>query len=158
MGNKSEGVERASNLFENGHNCAQSVLMAFCERYGLDGQMARKLSSGLGGGVGRKGDICGAANGACMVLGLHVCSTPGASEKDIYQAVIADVQKFLDTFRERCGALDCRDLIGFDISTEQGRAEARSQDVFKQRCPGFVRAAAEILEEMIAGSAADNSK
>ena len=116
-------VEKAAELFAQKNNCAQSVLMAFCESYGLDSTMATKLASGLGGGLGRKGEICGAANGACLVLGLETGSREDIPENEKKKYVYDRIQEFLDAFRQQCGAVTCRDLIGCDISTEAGRAD-----------------------------------
>ena len=43
--------ERARELFLEGYNCSQSVFCAFCHRFGLDEETAKKISAGLGGGV-----------------------------------------------------------------------------------------------------------
>ena len=50
-------------------NCCQSVLMAFCEDYGIDPELAMSAASGFGSGV-CIGEVCGAFTGAIMALGL----------------------------------------------------------------------------------------
>ena len=57
-------------LFRQGYNCAQALLMAFGDSCGLERDMALKLALGLEGGLGMTGEVCGAANGACLLLGL----------------------------------------------------------------------------------------
>ena len=63
-------VESAVFSFNNGFNCCQSVLLAYCQEFGLDSQVASRLSTGFGGGMGRMAGVCGAVTGAFMVLGL----------------------------------------------------------------------------------------
>ena len=46
--------DRAVELFMEGYNCAQSVFTAFADRFGIDEDTAKKISAGLGGGVGRQ--------------------------------------------------------------------------------------------------------
>jgi C_GCAxxG_C_C family probable redox protein len=62
--------EIAVARFRQDFNCAQSVLVAFAPQLGMDESQALKLASPFGGGVVRRGQICGAVTGALMVLGL----------------------------------------------------------------------------------------
>ena len=62
-------TERAIALFLEGANCAQAVFAAFADLIGMDERTALRLSSSLGGGVGRPREVCGAVSGICMVLG-----------------------------------------------------------------------------------------
>jgi hypothetical protein len=43
----------------------------------------------------------------------------------------------------------CRELIGYDLSTPEGLAEAREKKVFTSVCPGLVGDSAKILETML---------
>ena len=61
--------EKAAALHERGFNCAQSVLGALGEYTKQDENTALAVSCGFGGGVSC-GEICGAASGAVMALGL----------------------------------------------------------------------------------------
>ena len=62
--------ELAENNFLAGYNCAQSVLLAFAEDLGLDGDFALRLSSSFGGGMGRLREVCGAVSAILMAAGL----------------------------------------------------------------------------------------
>ena len=44
----------------------------------------------------------------------------------------------------------CRDILGCDISTEEGRAYALDNGLFGKLCPEMVKTAAEIVSEMLA--------
>ncbi len=54
-------------------------------------------------------------------------------------------------FEERNGSLLCRDLLGCDIGTAEGLAEAREKALFQSRCTKLVQDAVEIVEGMLAG-------
>ena len=43
--------EKAENLFLEGYNCAQAVVLAFEDMHGLDRVTAARLSSSFGGGM-----------------------------------------------------------------------------------------------------------
>ena len=62
--------EKATALFMEGYNCAQSVFLAFEDMYELDRKTALRISSGFGGGMGRLREVCGCVSGAFMAAGL----------------------------------------------------------------------------------------
>ncbi|MEW8563773.1 MAG: C-GCAxxG-C-C family (seleno)protein, partial [Candidatus Thiodiazotropha sp.] len=49
--------EAAVARFCDGCNCSQAVMTAFAERYAIDDSLAMRIAAGLGGGVGRMGDV-----------------------------------------------------------------------------------------------------
>jgi len=59
------------------------------------------------------------------------------------------VRDFAGRFRSRNGSLLCRELLGCDLTTAEGMEEAKRKGLFTERCPRFVRAAVEILEEIL---------
>jgi len=137
--------EIALACFRQNFNCAQSVLVAFAPQLGLDGGQALRMASPFGGGVARRGQICGAVTGALMALGLaHGADTP-AGKEDAYRLG----QEFLQRFESRHATILCRDLLDCDISTPEGRQQARARGVFTSLCPLFVGHAAEIVQAIL---------
>ena len=67
----SEYGERAYELFCAGYNCAQSTFAALCPLTGLDQTTALRLASGLGGGVARQREVCGAVLGVIYYLWFY---------------------------------------------------------------------------------------
>jgi len=136
--------DQAIEYFDSGFNCAQSVLSVFCENYGLSKEMARKIACGLGGGC-RSGEVCGAASGAVIVVGLkygHNQADDVKSKKNCYAKTV----ELLDAFRVENRSVVCRDILGFDISTEEGSKQAQSRNLFKTVCFDMVKSAVSILE------------
>lgn len=138
-------VRMAEERFGQGFNCAQAVLAAFAESLGLEETTALKLASPFGGGMARRGEVCGAVTGALMALGLT--GRAGAPEEK--ERAYALAQTFLRRFEERRGALRCRDLLGYDIGLPDERQAARDQGLFENVCPALVREAAEIVNSML---------
>jgi len=64
--------EQAVSNFSKGMNCAQSVFLVFASQYGIEPAIALRLSAAMGGGIGRKQEICGAFNAGNLVIGLHL--------------------------------------------------------------------------------------
>ena len=139
-------VEKAAGGFSQGLNCAQSIVSTYGPQFGLDRDLAIKLASGFGGGIGHQGESCGAVTGALMVIGLK---HGGALDDDSRDKTYGLVERFLEKFKARHGSIMCRELLGCDISTPQGLQAARDKGLFEKRCPDYVRASAEILEELL---------
>lgn len=143
MSTSSAAVDR----FRKGCACSQAVLSVYSARFGLDEDTALRLASGFAGGM-RRAATCGAVTGGNMVLGLaHAgedCETMAGR-----QTVYAAVRSLGDRFRDRNGSLDCRDLLGCDVSTPEGHQRAVEQHLFVTRCPAFVRDAVEIVAELL---------
>lgn len=64
-------IKKAQDYFDEGYACSQSVLLAYAEKYNIDIEFAKRLSSTFGGGMGRLREKCGAVTGGFMVLGME---------------------------------------------------------------------------------------
>ena len=142
-------AELARALFMRGYNCAQAVFCAFCDVTGLEIDVAARMASSFGGGLGRLREVCGTVSGAALVLGIaRGYADPGdyAAKKAHY----ALVQAFAHRFREANGSIICRELLKGVGATEGGAPEARTAEYYKKRpCPNLAYCAAEILDEML---------
>jgi C_GCAxxG_C_C family probable redox protein len=137
-------ADQAVGRFQGGFNCAQAVLSAFAPGLGLAEDLAGRLATAFGGGMGCSGNVCGAISGALMVIGLRT-GTSRAFDKEGKERAYQAARDFLQQFQARHGSLACRELIGCDIGTPEGVAYAKERDLFTTRCCEFVRTAAEIL-------------
>ena len=131
--------EGAKELFLEGYNCSQSVLATFSEKYSLSKVQALGIACGFGAGA-RAGEICGAVSGAILVIGLKY----GADKTTCYEKTV----EFNNSFRQKNGYIVCRDILGYDISTEVGMNTAKEKGLFKTTCVDMVISAVEILEEL----------
>ena len=138
--------DKALACFGKGFNCAQAVLSVFCEKYGLDNETALKISCGLGAGV-RSGEVCGAVSGAVLVVGLKL-GHHTAEDKESKANCYAKTEEFLNEFRKAHNTIICRDLLGVDISTEDGRTQAQDRNLFSTICDNLVVSAVIILEDL----------
>ena len=138
----------AINLFGKGFNCAQSVLCAFAGDLDLEEIDALRVAGMFGGGMGHMGKVCGAVTGAFMVLGLLYSRTKEGEDARKLEGYSL-VQEFSKRFAAIHGMIDCRALIGIDISTPEGLAEAKAKKVFETCCAAYVKDAVQILEDII---------
>jgi len=131
-----EKLKQASEYFESGRCCSQSVLGVFCEKYGLDKETAFKISCGFGSGV-RCADICGAVSGAVLAIGLKY--------GDNKEKCNLKTEEFIKLFRGKNKEIICRNILGCDVSTPEGKAKAINENLFKTVCVDMVVSATQIL-------------
>lgn len=121
--------EIAKNNFQNGCNCAQAVLLAFCEDYGMERETALTISAGFGSGMAGLRETCGTVTGANMVIGL----AKGKNRMDANRTF----REFADRFREKNGSLVCKELLAARIKT-------------RLTCADLCYDAGNLLEEILA--------
>lgn len=139
--------ERAMELFREGKNCAQAVLLAFADKTGLDDTTALGVTAGLGGGVGRLHEICGAVSGAVVALGMIKGDPASREEKG---AMYAQVQRVAQKVEQEFGSYRCGPILGMEGAGDP-MPQPRTPDYFETRpCMRCVGCAARILEEILA--------
>jgi C_GCAxxG_C_C family probable redox protein len=141
-------VERAVSCFEEGFSCSQSVLSTYGPQLGLDRETALRVATAFAGGMGRMGETCGAVTGAFMVIGLKH-GRIGAEDEEPREKTYSLVGEFCERFKSRHGSILCRDLLSYDLSIPEERELAREEALRESRCLGFVRDAAEIIEQIL---------
>ncbi len=140
--------EHAVRCFKDGFSCSQAVLSAFAPQFNLNNEMALKVASAFGGGMGSLGETCGAVTGAFMVIGLQhgkILKEDRISKGKTY----AMVQLFVDEFRNKHGSISCKHLLDCDLSTVEGKKYAKENNLFSNLCPVFVEDAVNIVGKLI---------
>jgi C_GCAxxG_C_C family probable redox protein len=128
-------------------NCAQSVLTAFSEDFGLNKDTAYNIAQGFGGGMHING-ACGAVTGAYMALGL---ANPISKDnpRQSMEKTGALIAEFNRRFKEKHGALNCTELLGYNLSVPEEAKKAFDAGLFATKCPEFVKDAAKIVEDLL---------
>lgn len=142
-------ADKAEKLFHEGCNCSQAVFAAFCDVTGFSKEQALKISSGFGGGFGRKREVCGAVCGMTMTLGCVLGNDePANSErKNGFYALVADC---MNEFVEKFGSYVCRDILNVGNAPYSAISTPRSSEFYAKRpCGSCIRAAAEITERIL---------
>ena len=94
------------------------------------------------------GRACGAVTGAVMVIGLKHGQVNLADEESRGRTYTL-VKEFVDRFTALHGSIECRELIGYDLSNSAELKLARESEVFQNKCPSFVYDSARILEDVL---------
>lgn len=134
--------------FKMGFHCSQSVFEAYAEDFGIDPELARRITAALAGGSTVGGE-CGAVSSGYLVLGLrHGRTMPAHGDVKREEKLFDRVKRFVDEFKQRHGSINCRELLEVDVFTDDGRAEGLRKNLFGTRCPMFIRDAITILDEL----------
>ena len=124
-----ERADIAANLKATGQcNCCQAVTKVFADTVNVDEATLQKMSAGFAAGMGCMEATCGALVGANMILGLR---TNG-------EGTVRQSRELLANFREKCGAVVCKDLKG----VETGKVLCECADCVRNA----VKALGEIIE------------
>lgn len=139
--------EQVINFHHQGFNCCQSVLGCFSEELKMDEEILLRLGSSFGGGI-KRGEVCGAATGALMVLGL-LKGFSDMSDPSVKDAAGEWTERFLNRFERECSGLRCKDLLGFDFSVDGEREKAKAAGVTVRVCPQLMTIAVALVEEQL---------
>jgi len=138
-------TKQAIIFFEEGFNCSQAVFMAYSDIYGIEPEMAAKLATSFGGGMGRLREVCGAVSGMFLVLGMQYpfTDTKDRATKNInYKAV----QRTANEFKSVMGSYICADLLKLKHVPQNPESSERNEAYYKTRpCTRCVALAAEIV-------------
>lgn len=109
-------AEKAVKHFQNGYNCAQSVLLALYEHMepGHKNELIPKIAASFGGGIGRCGSVCGALTGSIMAIGIK--DAPNQTGVEKRAKAYANAKELFNLFEKQNGTTSCRDLIKYDLS------------------------------------------
>ena len=119
-----------------------------CQEFEIEKDVNPKIAFGFAGGIGNTGSVCGAVAGAVMAIGLK----KGAAETmEDGMRNLAVVQEFRRRFEAELETINCRELTGMDLSTEEGVEQFMSSDIPMKVCFPAVsvayRLAMEVLKE-----------
>lgn len=142
-------VDKASDLFLGGANCAQAVFAAFSDVVGIDEERCLKLSSMFGGGMGRMREVCGAVSGMLMVAG----AVNGYAEHDdvLKAQAYTLAQQMADEFKKQHGTIICRELLELPSAVPTSPVPTKRDESYYacRPCLHFVETAAYIAEKML---------
>ena len=146
---KSEAVR----IFLNGYNCCQAVVLAYEDLIvqmnpGMTREALARLGNMFGSGVAGTGEVCGAFNGLCMVLGL-VSDIP-TDDRMARMPIYRDIQGMSDAFAEKFKSVRCRDILkNFGPDPYFDDDEELAEIYAKRPCAKCVAYAVDMIEEYL---------
>lgn len=122
-------MKSAGEYHREGFNCCESILLGLLDYLGVkDELLVPQIATGFGGGIGHTGRICGALTGAIMALGKKYGRT-NPQDKETRDYFYQMVENFLEEAQKTLGNINCIDLIGVPLNTQEGLRVYREQNL-----------------------------
>jgi len=101
--------KKAEEYFLSGYNDAETILKVILEHLGEEDPKFIKIATGLGAGLGRLGETCGAVTGGILAISYKFGRVSKTEDKwHCYELI----RKFIKEFRGKFGTIKCSDLRG----------------------------------------------
>lgn len=95
-----------------------------------------RIGTGLAGGVGLQGEVCGALMGGVLIIGLlYGTDVP---DDEIKYATYAKTAQFVDRFKEANGPTLCRELIEIDLTLDDSLETYKTKNLKENVCSGVI--------------------
>ena len=125
------------------------MLYAFREESDLPEEKALKIACGLGAGMGRKEEVCGAVTGGIVVLGAKY-GRGANDDRAAMELTYAKTRELMERFSKKHGTFICRRLLnGCELTTEEGQKVFKKNDLLNKTCKVCVESVVEILQVII---------
>jgi len=145
---KTMETNQATEYMAGSYVCAESVLLATCEEFGIavDRKVIPKIAYAFAGGVGNTGAICGAVAGAIMAIGL--IKERGETMEEMF-SILGLAAEFRKRFEAEKDTINCRELTGMDLTTPEGIEQFMSSDVPQTVCFPAVATAYRLVVDLL---------
>ena len=117
-----------------------------CQEFEIENEIIPRIASCFGGGIGNTGAVCGAVVGAVMAIGLK--KERGDTMEEMLRT-LAVAQEFRRRFEAEMGTINCRELTGADLSTEEGIQQYMSSDTPQTVCFPAVGVAYQVVMDLL---------
>ena len=108
-----------------------------------------KIACGLGGGMGRKEEVCGAVTGGILVLGMRY-GRGSKDNKSATELTYLKTRELMDKFTEKFGTVICRKLLnGCELTTDDGQKYFKENDLLNKTCTPCVQSVVGIIENIM---------
>ncbi len=141
-------TNRATEHMANGLVCAESVLLATCEEFGvnIDEKVIPKIAFAFAGGIGNTGAVCGAVAGAVMAIGL--IKDRGKTMEEM-MSVLGTAAEFRRRFESELETISCRELTGLDLAKVEDIKQLMNSDIPQTVCFPAVAAAHRLVVDLL---------
>ncbi len=148
---KEDPVSYAADLFSQGYNCCQACLVPFLgEMSSQEWERLMKMTSIMGGGMGRTGQTCGAITGSLMALGWNRGYSSG-NDPDEKEWLYQLAQQWMRWFSREYSSTSCPGLTGFDLSDPKQRELANAAGI-SELCKQIVQKSAQITQLLLSST------
>jgi C_GCAxxG_C_C family probable redox protein len=122
--------------------------LSFKDYLGIQDSIIPKLATGFGGGIGRKGSLCGAFTGSVMAIGMKM-GRVDPNDRETISKVYEKCQQLWDQFEKEFGSNICYNIIGLHLDNEVERQKWLTSGG-REKCAEIVKKTARMLCDSLA--------
>ena len=139
----------AKELFENGYNCSQAIVLAFKDLLDIKEEDLKAISSSFGGGISRLREVCGCISGMAIVFG-YLYGNYDVNNTDAKANHYKLIQKLSLEFKEKFNTYNCAELLNIKKEVSVPVPEKRSKEYYEARpCGKYIYYMAKLMQEYI---------
>lgn len=113
MNQQDKFAEKALEHFKAGHHCSESTILALAEYLGVKSPLIPRIATGLHGGFGGAGLICGAISGGVLALGIKF----GRDDLQLGPWTASErVRELVAAFKQEIGTIYCSEITQADLT------------------------------------------
>ena len=139
--------EKAREMYHGQLDCSQVTCGHGCELMGMDPELGYKAGACFGGGMFH-GETCGCVTGSLMAIGMKYGHSK-MNDAETKFKMMEMKNEFEQAFIAEHGSLLCRDILGYDIVTPEGREKIMQLGLLDKVCPKLAVTACDILDELL---------
>jgi C_GCAxxG_C_C family probable redox protein len=147
MLSKEETLKLVESYAEQRFLCSESCLMALARCQYIESPLIPRIATGLGAGMGRSGEICGALTGAIMGLSIRYGRDKVEPTKDRRPYWYST--ELLKRFREEYHELRCPALLSLDIAKPVDYEEFNKRNLWIHNCTKYILSATGMAWDII---------
>lgn len=121
--------------------------MSVKDLVGYDPSILPRIATGFGGGIGRKGSVCGAFTASIMAIGMKMGRTD-PKDRETLLLVYEKCQQFWDQFEKEFGSRNCYDLVGLHLDDPEEHKKWLTSGG-REKCMDIVEKTARMLCQFI---------
>jgi C_GCAxxG_C_C family probable redox protein len=121
--------------------------LSFKEYLGFQDSLLPGLATGFGGGVGRKGSLCGAFTGSIMAIGMKMRRSD-PKDKEAVAKVYSKCQEFWNQFEKEFGSNLCYNITAAHLDNKEEREKWLASGGM-EKCAKVVEKTAQMLCKFI---------
>jgi C_GCAxxG_C_C family probable redox protein len=121
--------------------------LSFKDYFGIEDSLIPRLATGFGGGIGRKGSLCGAFTGAIMAIGMKIGRTD-PKDKEKVSKIYDKCQQFWGQFEKEFVSTLCYDIIEVHLDNEEERQKWLASGGM-EKCAKIVEKTAQMLCDFV---------
>jgi C_GCAxxG_C_C family probable redox protein len=117
-----------------------------CRDFGIESEIVPQIATCFAGGIGNTGSVCGAVIGAVMGIGLVRGRSDDMEEM---MQTLAVGQEFRRRFEAEMDTINCHELTGIDLTTQEGLERLMTSDVPATVCFPAVGIAYRLVADLL---------